>query len=156
MLQLLCYDRGSALKRAYRYVLDGFEEWSTGCASLVLVNSSKYCFPPVIRPAALVTFFCYFCAEFTAQIYADTFKNLAVRSQPQVCHSHSNWLLIQSITHAVHFHATFHRCCIRSSRSYPTRSCRWSPRRSPRTAQSTALCSCPSTGAPYWSIVEMR
>lgn len=42
VLQLLCYDRGSALKRAYRYVLDGFEEWSTGCASLVLVNSSEF------------------------------------------------------------------------------------------------------------------
>eukprot|EP01032_Pedospumella_encystans_P027789 gene27789-31391_t len=58
---LLCYERGSIWKRAYRYVVDGIEEWTTGCASLVLVNS-----------------------KFTAQIYADTFKKLASRSQPQV------------------------------------------------------------------------
>lgn len=40
-LQLLCYDRSNWLKRCYRYVLDGLEEWTTGCADLVLVNSSK-------------------------------------------------------------------------------------------------------------------
>jgi hypothetical protein len=34
-------ERGGVLKRAYRCVLDWLEEWTTGCAHLVLVNSSK-------------------------------------------------------------------------------------------------------------------
>jgi hypothetical protein len=38
-VQLLCYERTNLLKRCYRYVLDGLEEWTTGCADRVLVNS---------------------------------------------------------------------------------------------------------------------
>ncbi len=40
-MQLLCTERGSVWKRWYRAVIDGVEEWTTGCSSLILVNSSE-------------------------------------------------------------------------------------------------------------------
>ncbi|CEL96655.1 unnamed protein product [Vitrella brassicaformis CCMP3155] len=36
---LLCTDRSSLVKRLYRWPLDRLEEWSTGCADVVLANS---------------------------------------------------------------------------------------------------------------------
>lgn len=40
---LLLADHSTFLKRSYRFFLDWFEEWSTGCSTAVLVNS-KYTF----------------------------------------------------------------------------------------------------------------
>ena len=39
--KLLCTDRESLLKRFYRAVIDFAEEITTGCSSLIVVNSSK-------------------------------------------------------------------------------------------------------------------
>jgi hypothetical protein len=94
------------LKRAYRCVLDWLEEWTTGCAHLVLVNSSKnefkrhflplfdkyvllhilVAYPLVhklpVSPSLLLLVL--FLAEFTGDVYRSTFKHLAKRSPPDV------------------------------------------------------------------------
>eukprot|EP00743_Colponemidia_sp_Colp-15_P002724 GILK01002950.1.p1 GENE.GILK01002950.1~~GILK01002950.1.p1 ORF type:complete len:416 (+),score=93.37 GILK01002950.1:70-1317(+) len=54
--QLLCTDRTSLLKRIYRYPLDLLEEFTTGMADTILVNS-----------------------KFTAGVFAQTFKRLHAR-----------------------------------------------------------------------------
>lgn len=57
--KLLCVDRRSALKRFYRFFLDGFEEWTTGFSNVILVNS-----------------------HFTQGIFYQSFKRLAKKNTP--------------------------------------------------------------------------
>jgi hypothetical protein len=61
--QLLCVGQGrdSLIKKLYRSVVDWQEEWSTGCASMILVNS-----------------------KFTQRVYLSTFSRLAIREPPCV------------------------------------------------------------------------
>ncbi|CAE7542477.1 alg2, partial [Symbiodinium microadriaticum] len=62
--KLLCTDRSTLFKQAYRYVLDAFEENTTGCADVIVVNSKftantfhgafsvlgQWCSPKVLYP----------------------------------------------------------------------------------------------------------
>jgi hypothetical protein len=62
-------------------MLDGIEEFTTGCADRIVVNSGR----APCRVESATTFFTYFgCVEFTAQVYADTFKRLARQARPAV------------------------------------------------------------------------
>eukprot|EP01135_Chromosphaera_perkinsii_P006613 Nk52_evm15s554 gene=Nk52_evmTU15s554 len=57
----LLTNRNSILKKLYRWPLDWFEEWTTGLAHRVVVNS-----------------------KFTGDVYCEQFKSLAVRERPLV------------------------------------------------------------------------
>lgn len=41
MSQLLCVQRSNIFKRCYRYFIDYYEEITTGCSDVIVVNSSK-------------------------------------------------------------------------------------------------------------------
>lgn len=59
--KLLCTERRGLLKTMYRYLIDNFEESSTGCANEIVVNSL-----------------------FTAKVFADNFQQLGKLCKPQV------------------------------------------------------------------------
>lgn len=88
MIQLLCTDRSSQLKQLYRLVMDRLEAHATACASLILVNSGRNAiYDPTIRftsfPVVVSSMICLI-AEFTANVFRETFPRVYRSLRPQV------------------------------------------------------------------------
>ncbi len=81
------------MKKIYRYVVDGIEEYTTGLSDMILVNSSEHFFPFPFTPFGI---YCisFVSLEFTGSIVKETFPRIVAKQTPKVNEAKNNKLSI--------------------------------------------------------------